>query len=239
MQLLYHPHESYTSYGTGLPPGAILYSKLGNAFDTLQEIAYIILPNGKSFVVSTFTNGFEPTEPINNLAYYIELLIEISGLGVGLSNKTTYDISSANFFADGTGWQKGNSRDTFGNTYLFNSELNHQQAGWKFNVKEDGLYEVAVWNPELNNGSPDAQFSIMHALGTDISSVNQKINGGRWVKLGDFNFYRGNTYSVVVVASSQHEGSTIVVNALKLTKWPDCTFGHNVSIPATTYQFQP
>ena len=44
-------------FGNGLPAGTILYSKSGNAYDTVEEIAYIILPNGKEIVLSAYSNG--------------------------------------------------------------------------------------------------------------------------------------------------------------------------------------
>jgi len=40
--LLYPTLDSdHTTFGNGLPAGTILYSKSGNAYDTVEEIAYI------------------------------------------------------------------------------------------------------------------------------------------------------------------------------------------------------
>jgi hypothetical protein len=46
-----------------------------------------ILPNGNSFVLATYTNGFEPQEPgsyaISNLGVFAELLVSMLQLDVG------------------------------------------------------------------------------------------------------------------------------------------------------------
>jgi hypothetical protein len=56
--MLYRTHYSdQTTFGSGLPAGTIIYSKSGNAYDTVEEIAYIILPNGKEIILSAFSNG--------------------------------------------------------------------------------------------------------------------------------------------------------------------------------------
>jgi hypothetical protein len=91
LQLLRHQRYSYSSYGPGLPPGTLLYTKLGNAYNTLQEISYVILPNGNDFILATLTDGFEPTEPdIDNLSYLAELLIDMTGLSNGDPIKIIY-----------------------------------------------------------------------------------------------------------------------------------------------------
>jgi len=85
----------FRSYGPGLPPGSVIFTKLGNAYDTLEEIAYVLLPNGKRFILATFTNGYEPSEPLtDNLSYYVDLLIQGTELSQGLPVTVTYSTLS-------------------------------------------------------------------------------------------------------------------------------------------------
>jgi len=225
MELLYHPLDSYTCYGRGLPPGSIIYTKTGNAYDTVEEIAYVLLPNGKQFILSTFTNGYEPSEPkFDTLSYYIQLIIEEAKLDEGLPPKLEFDVSSSNFFSSGD-WLNGQAKDMYGSSYKYNVQSGQQQAGWKFQVPEEGLYEISIWNPESSTASTSVPFTIEHASGTDTYNMNQRVNGGRWSKLDDLYFFAGQTYSVTLArrnSLASNDVPSVSVNALKVAKWPNC-----------------
>jgi hypothetical protein len=65
------------------------------------------------------------------------------------------------------------------------------QVGWFFSIPTPGTYSVfACWPAAAANVS-SAQYLVTHALGVTTVKMNQKINGGRWNKLGNFLFDAG------------------------------------------------
>jgi hypothetical protein len=51
-----------------IPAGRLIVSlvrvsQIGDAYDTVEEIAHIWLPNGREFILSAFSNGYEPNQP--------------------------------------------------------------------------------------------------------------------------------------------------------------------------------
>lgn len=82
--LRHERHTGYTSFGFGLPPGTIIRSKIGNAYDTVEEIAHIWLPNRREFILTAFSNGYEPTLPdpydVRSVAHKREIEFVRNGL---------------------------------------------------------------------------------------------------------------------------------------------------------------
>jgi len=62
--LLRRPIDApHSALGTGLPPDSLHENKVGTAFDTLEDVMYAELPDGRRLVVATFTNGWDPNLP--------------------------------------------------------------------------------------------------------------------------------------------------------------------------------
>jgi hypothetical protein len=79
--LLRRPQVSgYSFMGGGFPEGTRYESKAGDAYDTLAEIAYAELPDGRRLIVSAFSNGRDPEGPddqdLTSLAGFARLLTE-------------------------------------------------------------------------------------------------------------------------------------------------------------------
>jgi protein phosphatase methylesterase 1 len=79
-QLLRRPPASSHSFmGGGFPDGTRYESKVGDAYDTLAEIAYAELPDGRRLIVSAFSNGRDPEGPdeqdLTALAGFARLLV--------------------------------------------------------------------------------------------------------------------------------------------------------------------
>jgi hypothetical protein len=55
--------SSHGSLAAGTPPGTLVENKLGTAFDTLQDVAWLRLPNGRELIVAAFSDGWDPAEP--------------------------------------------------------------------------------------------------------------------------------------------------------------------------------
>src|SRR5690606_15871979 len=52
----------------------------------------------------------------------------------------------------------------------------------------DGSYDVAVWFPLHTNSTPAATFTVTHAGGTTDTVLDQRVDGGRWISLGEYEF---------------------------------------------------
>jgi sterol desaturase/sphingolipid hydroxylase (fatty acid hydroxylase superfamily) len=69
----------HSALGAGLPPGSLHENKVGTAFDTLEDVMFAQLPNGRRIIVAAFTNGWDPSRPapqdVMRLGRYTELLL--------------------------------------------------------------------------------------------------------------------------------------------------------------------
>jgi len=74
------PVSSHSFMGGGFPEGTLYESKVGDAYDTLAEIAYAELPDGRRLIVSAFSNGRDPEGPdeqdLTVLAGFARLLVD-------------------------------------------------------------------------------------------------------------------------------------------------------------------
>jgi hypothetical protein len=76
--------SAHSALGAGLPPGSVHENKVGTAFDTLEDILYAELPNGRRLIIAAYTDGWDPSiaEPwdVARLGRFTELLIADLGL---------------------------------------------------------------------------------------------------------------------------------------------------------------
>jgi hypothetical protein len=214
-------------FGFGLPPGTVYENKLGLAYDTLEDIAYIVLPNGKEFILAAYSNAYSGSEPSQPYPYdgailgvFCEQLIERLGFDAGCPPKIKIDDAGANFSLVGS-WTTGSAQaEKFGTSYRYKSKGDGSgKAVWNLAVPETGRYEVCVWYPEGTNRATDAPFTVNHAAGATTIKVNQQKTGGRWVRLGDFDFVAGQG-SVVLTDAIADSTKIVVADAVKATKWP-------------------
>jgi alkylglycerol monooxygenase len=147
--------------GGGLPPGSLHENKAGTAFDTLEDIMFAELPNGRRMVVAAFTNGWDAREPepwdLARLGHFTELLVAELGLAADLPAPHRLDPR-----ANGDG------------TY-----------SWSLPATETSLHEIAVWYTSDDSGTPAAEYSIDVASGTTTTVLDQRFWGARWIKLAD------------------------------------------------------
>lgn len=217
--------------GFGLPPGAIYENKPGLAYDTLEDIAYVMLPNGQEFILAAFSNGYTSSEPSNPTPYdgsflgnFTELLIDRLNLAAGCPPKIKIDNTSAAVSTTGT-WNVVTDQsvdyDMYGASYLScTSTAGTATASitWTLNPPSAGLYEVCVWSPQKTTGTT-VTYRVNHASGTSPVTVDQRHFGGRWYRLGDFNFNAGQG-TVVLNNQTASAGKYIMADAVKITRWP-------------------
>ncbi len=182
--------SGYSALGGGLPPGSLHENKIGSAFDTLEDILYAELPNGRRLIVAAFSNGWDArdAEPwdVSRLARYAELLIARLDLAHGLPTPR----------------------------YLA-SEGGAASPRWTLTAPDDGRYELAVWYPALAGNAPAVDYVVRHATGETRVRLDQTMWGARWIKLGDFDLRRGEGGVTVEAAAPGH----VAGGLLRVTRW--------------------
>lgn len=201
LELLEHDRwKSNSVLGFGLPPGSKYYNKPGLAYDTLEDIAYVVLPNGKEFVIAAFSNAFcapyssdSPPYESSQLGEFMELVLEKTRLADGCSTPVVSQASDgAPYFSTVGEWRDETTQTARGLvTYkVSKAEKGELLAQWRLALPEDGRYEVCA----RHIATPDRArvvYTVAHADGETSVPVDQRRIHDRWIKLGDFRFAKG------------------------------------------------
>lgn len=83
-------------------------------------------------------------------------------------------------------------------------------------IEHPATYEISVWYPSGEHYSEKALIRVNHASGSDIHMINQKEEGGHWVKLGNYKLDRGFQEAVIIDAGSSD--GIVVADAVKFTR---------------------
>ena len=78
-----------------------------------------------------------------------------------------------------------------------------------------GTYNVFIWYPASDKNSSKVPIFIKHSNGSDDSFVNQQKNGGKWLKIGQYDFDKGRGARISIVADLSDE--MVVADAVKFT----------------------
>jgi hypothetical protein len=179
-----------SAVGGGLPPGSRLFSKAGWAYDTLEDIAYAELPNGRRFVLAVFTNGYDQQEAepgsLFRLNPFMDALVGELGLAAGLPEPRVLVPAPA---GDGA----------------YAVALDAPEAGW---------YELATWYEASPDAAGIATWRIEHANGVSVVTLDQRTWGSRWIPLGDVRLDAGGGR----VTLTGRDGRT-VPGRLRITRW--------------------
>lgn len=215
----------YSSIGFGIPPGCVYENKIGVAYDTVEDIAHIILPNGQEFILAIYTNSYDPSQPIpydaDRCGYFTEKLIERLNLCANCPPNVIVDDGDSNFYIEGSWLSGSSSRDKRGETYTYKTVgSGNSLAVWNLNVPEAGVYEVAVWYPQGSNRTKSAKYTVYHEAGEDIFTIDQRKTGGRFIVLGNFVFREGGGKIIVSDEKgvNDSESAVVVADAVKATK---------------------
>src|SRR5262249_50637255 len=110
--------------------------------------------------------------------------------------------------------------DMYGSSYLSTTSSTSATASvtWNLHPPLTGKYEVCVWSPQKTSATT-VQYTVNSAAGATVVNVNQQYFGGRWYRLGDFNFYAG-AGSVMLTNRASTAGAVVMADAVKITAWP-------------------
>lgn len=186
--------SGHSGLGGGLPPGSLHENKIGAAYDTLEDVMFAELPNGRRLVIAALSNGRDATEPepwdTARLGRFTELLLQRLDITAGLHRPA--------YLAPAPGPQGS-------------------PPAWRLDPPQDGRYELAVWYAAAADRSAAAQWRIEHADGIEEVVLDQRTWGARWIRLGDFDLRRGEGRVTLVAL----DGLPVAGGTLRLTRWPD------------------
>lgn len=94
---------------------------------------------------------------------------------------------------------------------------NYNWARWYPDLAP-GRYEVFVYVPEHHSTTTKARYWVSHRGGYSLRTVNQSVNGARWVSLGTYHF-RGNRRDYVSLADVTYEPYLSRFVAFDAAKW--------------------
>lgn len=201
LELLEHDRwKSNSVLGFALPPGSKYYNKPGLAYDTLEDIAYVVLPDGREFVVAAFSNSFcEPykRDPApyesSQLSGFMERLLAKTSLLEGCAKPVVrWASDGAPGFETRGVWREETTSTEYGMVRVRVAEAASSvtQAMWRLDVPTTGTYEVCVRHVASSHRA-QAVLTVRHAEGETSKTIDQRRVHDRWIKLGDFALRQG------------------------------------------------
>ncbi len=171
--------ERFTAQGSlasGLPAGSIVENKIGVAFDTLEDIAWVRLANGRELIIAAFSNGWDQREPepwdVLRLGGFTEALLVQAHLRHGLQRQRVLRAPTPAY------------------------------ASVRVPVAESGRFELAVWYEAGSENTSQARFRVDDGHTPTDHVFDQRTWGGRWLPLGVFDLRRGAKASVTLTAEA-------------------------------------
>jgi protein phosphatase methylesterase 1 len=184
--------SGHSSLGGGLPPGSLHENKVGNAFDTLEDIVYAELPNGRRLIVAALSNGYAEGEA------------------------EPWDIARLNGFTGLLIARLGITRGVTAPAYPTATAADDAHYGWRIDAPADGVYEIALWYESSAAAAESAEYVVEHADGSLATRLDQRAWGSRWIKLGDVRLAKG--AGLVSVSNAGH--GRLDPGVLRVTQWP-------------------
>ena len=222
--LLYRTLVSdYTTFANGLPAGTVLYSKVGNAYDTLEEIAYMILPSGREIVLSAYSNGFQRgASDFYILGRFAELVL--SKFSLDLPSTRIFTTDNPDIYACSHKPVRHNSslpKDTIGSSLITFTDSCFINP----TVSERGVYTVSIWTPSYFTSS-NVRLNVAVTDAYNFTDgdygyvIDQRVSVSRWVPVGDFILNPGR--QTVYIKAIDDEA---VFNAIRFSMHPPLSLG--------------
>ncbi|MEI7635476.1 MAG: FAD-dependent oxidoreductase [bacterium] len=134
---------------------------------------------------------------------------------------TIVDDSDTRFSTTGEWSVRTAQPNKYGSTYqVCWGTSQPSSATWKLHIPEPGWYEVEIWYPEAYNRATDAPFTVHHAGELTVISVNQKINGGMWFSLGNFQFNATEDEKLLLTNQISDTSLLVVADAVRVRPVP-------------------
>ena len=208
-------YGGHGGFGRGLPPGTDFRAKNGLAYDTLQEIAAIRLPDGRRFVIAAFSNGLDKEDPPHDVAtlggFIEELLAALPAPG-GQSGWSHIAVASDAVDVP-AGWRRVVRKGARSETgAVYESESAGAGFSWHVPLPAPGRYELAVWYPAAEKQTTSAVYSASGAAVAPLATYDQRRWNARWLPLGTVD----TTGSALTVTVRNTGKGTLVADALRV-----------------------
>ncbi len=111
-------------------------------------------------------------------------------------------------------WQVRSSDSSHGGSYVTASS--GAPARFEVKIPSDNDYSVYAWWPEAAVDSTEARFGVGTASGTKWGNIDQRNEGGMWIKLGTYSMEKGER--VVQIASASGDAGTVAADAVAVIR---------------------
>jgi len=109
------------------------------------------------------------------------------------------------------GWEAEPSRrhPYHGNYRVAKSSGKGKVARFDVEIPATDIYSVYAWWPIKKSNNPAARFGVRTTSGVEWTRVNQRRDGGLWVKVGEYRMEPGDRYAVRVSPDSKKRGHVV------------------------------
>jgi type IV pilus assembly protein PilY1 len=99
----------------------------------------------------------------------------------------------------------------------------------------EGQYEVWIWYVAADWRKDKVKYTITHADGADTKEVDQRSDGGQWVKLGDYNFNTGKADVTLTHNVCHSDHGRAAADAVKFVPKDGGGYKIDIDIPRAHY----
>ena len=117
------------------------------------------------------------------------------------------------------GWSFGSSNsNSYGTNFrVAKPSQRAKPARFKFEIPASDVYSVYAWWPAYGVNNTATRFGVSTASGVRWTKVDQREDGGLWVRLGAYEMESGNRYAVQVSPASE-KGGYVMADAVKIVR---------------------
>jgi len=184
------------------------------------------LPAGSYRIKAESTPAFAPTRPKNQVSWMVTVgegqSVTVDDIGLAPTQKSggfEYDNNSATL----TGAWPVNSAVTgfIGNNYLtdLNAGKGTKSVRYSAMLPQDGYYEVLARWTSGSDRATNVPIDVVSASNSRIVTVNQTVNGGKWVSLGVYPFKR-DVAGAVIIRNTRNNG-LVIADGVRFVPVPD------------------
>jgi Tfp pilus tip-associated adhesin PilY1 len=136
--------------------------------------------------------------------------------------------------SNGGDWRSSSSSEAYNDNYYYSRRVGDYTATWTPSFTSDGQYDVYARWADSTNRSKNVPYTMTYSDGvggtlTDTVTVDQTVNGGKWVKLGSYFFSAGAGDVSINYHVSSTSDDRICADAIRFTptgaSWDWATHG--------------
>ncbi len=121
-------------------------------------------------------------------------------------------------YSESGSWSTSGSAGFNGGTYRYvqTSPAGGTSATWQVVILEDGRYPVYAWYRAGSNRANDARYTIRHAGGEEVVTIDQRGDDSTWTFLGEYWFRAGDTARVTLSNESNDPGKVVIADTIRI-----------------------